>query len=136
MARTTHAMKHRTLQLHTHTHTHTLPPPFHTLPLPLLTPTSTRSHVTVEPLLAFHGHVSSLVKTQKAITPAEFYDQGRYVLITGEGSLRLSVYETSTGRCVVFVLETKGPCAFFFSPPFTILYHSKRFHKEYAHTHT
>lgn len=52
---------------------------------------------TVDPLVAYFGHVSSLVKKQAGITPAEFYDGGKYVLIAGEGSQRLSVYDTSTG---------------------------------------
>ncbi len=52
----------------------------------------------VDPLVSYFGHVSSVVKKQGAITPAEFYDGGKYVLIAGEGSQRLSVYDTSTGK--------------------------------------
>ncbi|EWM23559.1 putative wd repeat-containing [Nannochloropsis gaditana] len=50
------------------------------------------------PLCSYFGHVSSLVQKQSAITAPEFYDQGRYVLITGEKSRRLSVYETLSAK--------------------------------------
>ncbi|GAB5033733.1 wd40 repeat-containing protein [Nannochloropsis oceanica] len=53
-----------------------------------------------EPLTSYFGHVSSLVKKQVAITAPEFYDGGRYILITGEKSQRLSIYNTQTGQTI------------------------------------
>lgn len=82
-----------TTQPHHHT-PHTTPP---------LAPTTATS--TVGPLVSYFGHVSSLVKKQGGITPAEFYDRGKYVLISGEGSQRLSVYEASTGLCVYVYIQ-------------------------------